>query len=175
MENVAPPSPGEDSRPPYAALRFGEYRLYVLGNTAINVGSNMQIRRRRGWELYERTHSALALGWVGLAQAVPIMLLAIPSGQLADRMDRRRIILMGQLIMAACSVGLAIASYSRGPVEWMYAMLVLGAIGRAALWPGWGCCCCRSWFLLAHSAAPSPGGPSIPGSPPWPARRLAGS
>src|SRR5580704_956730 len=94
VEETAPPHPHD----PYAALRFGEYRSYVLGNMAINIGSNMQ-SVAVGWELYERTGAAMALGWVGLVQALPIMLLAMPAGQLADRMDRRRIILMGQLVM----------------------------------------------------------------------------
>src|SRR6266403_1957357 len=92
---------------PYAALRFPEYRLYVVGNTAINIGSNMQ-SIAVGWELYERTGSAMALGWVGLVQALPIMLLALPAGQLADRMDRRRIALFGLLVVAMASLGLAI-------------------------------------------------------------------
>jgi len=124
----------EKAHDPYAALRFPEYRLYVLGNTAINIGNNMQ-SIAVGWELYERTGSAMALGWVGLVQALPIMLLALPAGQLADRMDRRRIILMGQMVMAVCSLGLAAVSYMRGPIEWMYVMLLVGAVGRAALWP----------------------------------------
>jgi MFS family permease len=42
---------------------------------------------------------------------------------------------MGQLVMAACSLGLALVSYMQGPVAWMYAMLLLGSVGRAALWP----------------------------------------
>jgi MFS family permease len=128
------PSRPEKTHDPYAALRFAEYRSYILGNVAANIGSDMQ-SVAVGWELYERTGAAMALGWVGLVQALPIMLLAMPAGQLADRMDRRRIILMGQLVMAVCSLGLAIVSYARGPVEWMYAMLLLGSAGRAVLWP----------------------------------------
>jgi MFS family permease len=130
---VAPPHP-EKSHDPYAALRFAEFRSYILGNIAANIGSDMQ-SVAVGWELYERTGAAMALGWVGLVQGLPIMLLVIPAGQLADRMDRRRIILIGQLVMAACSLGLAFVSYVQGPVEWMYAMLLMGAVGRAVLWP----------------------------------------
>jgi MFS family permease len=133
VEDAATPR-AEKMHDPYAALRFSEYRSYIFGNIAANVGSDMQ-SVAVGWELYERTGAAMALGWVGLVQAVPIMLLAMPAGQLADRMDRRRIILIGQLVMAACSLGLAIVSYLRGPVEWMYAILLLGSTGRAVLWP----------------------------------------
>src|SRR6266849_7470305 len=100
----------ENGHDPYAAWRFREYRLFILGNMAINIGNNMQ-SVAVGWELYERTGAAMALGWVGLVQALPIMLLAMPAGQLADRLDRRHIVLVGQFVMAACSLGLAIVSY----------------------------------------------------------------
>ena len=134
-----PPSELASSGPekphdPYAALRVREYRLYLFGSLAISIGSNMQ-SVAIGWELYERTGSAMALAWVGLVQALPIMLLALPSGQLADRLDRRWIVLAGVMVMALASLGLAIASQMHAPVGWMYTMLLVGAIGRAFFWP----------------------------------------
>jgi MFS family permease len=125
-----------DSAPhdPYAALRFREYRCYAAGSLLAATGSNMQ-SVAVGWEIYERTGAALALGWVGLVQAVPIMLLALPAGHLADRVDRRRIVLVSQLVMAVSSFGLAAVSHAQGPVAWMYAWLLLGSLGRAFLWP----------------------------------------
>src|SRR5580693_8723026 len=127
---------GDTEKPhdPYAPWRLREYRFYLFGNLAVNVGANMQ-SVAVGWELYERTGSAMALAWVGLVQALPIMFLALPAGQLADRLDRRRIVLFGLLVMAMASLGLAIVSYQRGSVEWIYAMLLLGAGGRAFFWP----------------------------------------
>jgi MFS family permease len=124
----------EKPRDPYAPFRLREYRFYLFGYLAVNMGANMQ-SVAVGWELYERTGSAMALAWVGLVQALPIMLLALPAGQLADRLDRRRIVLFGLLVMAMASLGLAIVSHQRGSVGWMYAMLLLGAGGRAFFWP----------------------------------------
>jgi len=118
----------------YAAFRFPEYRTYACGYLVTNLGTNMQ-SVAVGWEIYERTGSAMALGWVGLIQAIPIMLLALPSGHVADRFDRRRVVLLGQFIMAMCSLGLATISHVHGPVAWMYLMLFLGAVGRAFFWP----------------------------------------
>jgi MFS family permease len=131
---AASPPRAEKPRDPYAAFRIPEYRFYAFGYLATNLGANMQ-SVAVGWEIYERTGSAMALGWVGLIQAAPIMLLALLSGHAADRFDRRRIILCGQLLMALCSVGLALNSHLRGPVQWMYLMLLLGAVGRAFFWP----------------------------------------
>ena len=45
-----------------------------------------------GWDLYERTGSPLALGFVGLANFLPVLILFIPAGQIADRYDRRKIV-----------------------------------------------------------------------------------
>ena len=110
-----------EPRDPYAPFRLREYRIYLFGYLAVNMGANMQ-SVAVGWELYERTHSAMSLAWVGL-------------GQLADRLDRRRVVLFGLLVMAMASLGLATVSHQRGSVGWMYAMLLLGASGRAFFWP----------------------------------------
>ncbi|MDD2710132.1 MAG: MFS transporter [Verrucomicrobiae bacterium] len=125
---------GGGKHDPYAALRFRDYCFFAVGSFLAGMGSNMQ-SVAVGWELYERTSSAMALGWVGMVQALPIMLLALPAGQLADRWDRRRIILACQMAAVLCSVGLAVVSFLQGPVEWMYILLLLGAVGRAFLWP----------------------------------------
>lgn len=81
-----------------------------------------------GWELYERTHSALALGLVGLATALPVVILALPAGDLADRMDRKRILIWAQVVFILAGLALAALSYWRGPVLLVYAVL----LGRGA-------------------------------------------
>ena len=67
-----------------------------------------------GWELYERTGSATALGLVGLVQVLPVLLLAIPAGHAADRYNRKhQVIAAHGLLVAglgrpgACSRGFA--------------------------------------------------------------------
>lgn len=115
---------------PYAALRLPEARRFLLGNTVVAMGAQMQ-SVAIGWELYVRTGSALALGYVGLVQALPVILLALPAGQLADRLDRRRIVQLTLVLMAAGSLGLALLSWQRGPVIWIYALLLLIGLCRA--------------------------------------------
>src|SRR5213078_960466 len=63
------------------------------------------------WEVYARTHSATALGLVGLVAAGPIVALSLPAGHLADRFSRRTIILWSQAASAPCSVALALISW----------------------------------------------------------------
>jgi len=82
---------------PYAALRIPNYRRYVIGNTISMLGMQMA-QTTIGWELYNRTHSALVLGLVGLMQVVPVLLLSLPAGHVADRVNRKTIILLGTAV-----------------------------------------------------------------------------
>ena len=119
---------------PYAALRLRDYRMWSLGWIVSVVGRQIQ-DVAVGYELYQRTKSPLALGWIGLAQALPLILLALPAGQLADRFDRRRILIVSQLLWAASSLGLAIVSHFQAPVPLVYMLLVTGAVAHATGWP----------------------------------------
>lgn len=73
-----------------------------------------------GWELYVRTHSALALGFVGLALVLPIVLLSLPAGQLIDRLNRKRVLLVSWCMLAICALALSLLSASHGPVPLFY-------------------------------------------------------
>ena len=84
-----------------------------------------------GWELYERTHSALALGMVGLVTAIPAILLALPAGHLADRMDRRKIVIVAQMLFVAMSLSLAILSWWQGPIPVIFGILLIRGVGQA--------------------------------------------
>src|SRR5687767_4194529 len=135
LERESPGGHGvEAAHDPYAALRFRDYRLWSLGWIVSVVGRQVQ-DVAVGYELYHRTGSPLSLGWIGLAQALPLILLALPAGQLADRFDRRRILIVSQLLWAASSLGLAIVSHLQAPVGWVYVLLVTGAVGHATGWP----------------------------------------
>ena len=115
-------------RDPYAALRYSDYRFFLAGRLAANMGSQM-IDVAIGWELYERTNRALALGYVGLVQVVPIILLALPAGHVADRFDRKRVALMSLLLLIAGSLSLAAISFTVAPIPLIY--LTLFVIGVA--------------------------------------------
>lgn len=131
--------PSNEERPrshdPYAAFRIPEYRLYIVGWFIAMAGTRIQ-SVAIGWEMYQRTGEALSLGLVGLAQAVPTMLLALPAGYLADRFDRSRLVMISLLAMTLTSLGLAWLSYTEGSISWMYFLLFVDAavvmIGRPA-------------------------------------------
>ncbi|MDE0068821.1 MAG: MFS transporter [Caldilineaceae bacterium] len=123
------------SHDPYAAFRIHDYRLYVIGWLVARMGTYIQ-SIAIAWEIYQRTGEALSLGLVGLAQALPLMVLALPAGLLADRYERRRLSIFSLLGMTATSLALGAFSIGEGPVLWMYALLFLDAcmmtVGRPA-------------------------------------------
>src|SRR6185312_2009675 len=98
---------------PYLVLRNPDYRRFLLAGMAATVGGQMQ-GVAVGWELYERTRSATALGLVGLAQVVPVILLAIPAGHAADRHDRKLQFVLAQALLGMASAGLALLSARQG-------------------------------------------------------------
>lgn len=113
----------------YAAWSFGGFRRLAVSGFAESIGGRM-VDVAVGWELYERTHSAVALGLVGLVQIVPAVVLALPAGHLADRFDRRRIAVAMTLLLAAGSAGLTLLSWVDGPLPLVYLCLALmGAAG----------------------------------------------
>src|SRR5947208_2109830 len=95
---------------PYAAFRFADFSLFTAGNL-LSITGRLMLAVAVEWELYARTHSATALGLVGLVIAVPVVTLSLPAGHLADRFSRKRIILVSQIFSVLTSAALAIVSW----------------------------------------------------------------
>ncbi len=114
---------------PYGALRFHDFRLLLIGACIAQFGQQM-LTVALGWELYDRTGSALVLGGVGLAQVIPVIVLSLPAGAVADRYSRKRIVIGGQMVLALGALGLAALSFRHGPLLLIYGCLV--AIGAAS-------------------------------------------
>jgi MFS family permease len=104
---------------PYAALRVRNYQFYAAGNILGILGAQAQ-SVAIGWELYERTHSKLAL-----------LLLTLPAGHIADRFDRRMVLILSQLITALASMALAAVTIARAPVFWVYLLLFVAGCATA--------------------------------------------
>src|SRR4051812_26758273 len=105
-ESPPPARFGPAAHDPYAALRLRDFRLFLIASVTASVGVEMQAVTV-GWELYERTGSALVLGLVGLVQIVPVLVLALPAGHVADRYSRKHVLLGAQAALGLASLGLA--------------------------------------------------------------------
>ena len=80
------------------------------------------------WQLYELTGSALDLGLVGLVQFVPMVLLTLPVGHVADRYDRRLIVIVCEVVKAAIAAALAAGAIG----GWQTRTLIFGLIALLA-------------------------------------------
>lgn len=125
-------TPGAGS--PYAVLRNRDFLLYLGGRLIASFGQQM-LTVAVGWEIYERTHSALALGLVGLTQMVPMILLTLPAGHLADSRNRKRIIIWTVSAAVLSNAGLTFVSAMKTDVIWIYFCLLITGIARTFLWP----------------------------------------
>jgi MFS family permease len=95
------------SRPALAAT--GYWRFW--SSRVLSTASFQIIGVVIGWQLYGLTGSAFDLGLVGLCQFLPLLVLTIPAGHVADRFDRRRVVRLCQWVEAVTAAGLAGLSY----------------------------------------------------------------
>jgi MFS family permease len=80
------------------------------------------------YQVYQLTGSTLAVGLLGLVQAVPLVIAGLYSGSLADRFDRRRVMLGSQAVQAACSLLLFLGTTRGHPAVWfLYAVTAAAA------------------------------------------------
>jgi MFS family permease len=119
---------------PLAALRYRDFRLLWLGQLVSIAGSQMRIVAVNV-QIYELAKAsgainpALALGLIGLARAVPLIAVAPFSGLVADRADRRLLLLLTSIGALVASGVLALASGLAAPPIWLiYAMVILAAV-----------------------------------------------
>jgi MFS family permease len=115
---------------PYAAWRVRDFQLYSVSWFLLVFAKQVETVAV-GIHVYYRTENALYLGLVGLVQALPIILLAIVGGQLADRFNRRYVILCTYSLSVLSAAGLTVTAFLEWPIWWMYLFLGLGAIGYA--------------------------------------------
>ena len=118
----------------YAVLRNADFFRYLIGRFVASLGQQMLVVAI-DWELYDRTHSALPLAFVGLSQIIPMVLCTLPAGHFADTYSRKKIILVTTLVLAAASLGLTLSSAFVAPLIWIYICLVVIGAARTFLWP----------------------------------------
>src|SRR6185437_3931022 len=109
-----------------AAMEVRDFRLWWLALLLMWL-SLQALEVAIGWEVYAQHASALDLGWIGLAEFVPMFVLALPAGQLADRAPRRLVFAGSLLIGVGVGVGLALVSGSGSTSVAPYLALAAGA------------------------------------------------
>jgi MFS family permease len=126
------PTPSSDTpRPdPYAAWRLANFRLYAGSWFLMTMARAIEFLAV-GIYLYGDKRDLMALGWQGLAMALPSMLLAIAGGQLADRFDRRKVLASMMFLLLIDGGALGLACLWHIPLVWIYVLLIINGAGQA--------------------------------------------
>ena len=104
-----------------------DYRLLFTGNAVSYLGRQLTVVAIP-FQVFTITGSSLAVGMIGLATVVPLVTLSLAGGAIADAMDRRKLLLVTQLLSAATSAGLALNAMSSSPRLWpIYVLAALSA------------------------------------------------
>ncbi len=147
---AVPTPPAGLKHDPYSALRVPAFRWFVISLMAMTVGVQIQ-GIAVAWQLYAATNDPLALGLAGLAEVLPFLALSLPAGHWADRYDRKRLALIGIVVLVLCAalflaMTIALQTGDRatpkvvGSTAWsspiaIYAVLAVSGVSRAILQP----------------------------------------
>jgi MFS family permease len=114
-----------------AAFLSRDFRLYQMARVTVIIGAEAQ-SLAVAWQVYQITHRALDLGYTGLALFLPGLLFILPSGHVADRYDRRRVVLVCYCLQMFCTATLLWFSWHGLRSVWpIYAVLALIGTGRS--------------------------------------------
>jgi MFS family permease len=140
---MADDQPGE-APDTFAALRLPNFRRYILALFTLTLGIQIQ-GTVVGWQIYDLTRDPLALGLVGLAEALPAISMSLFAGHVADTHDRRRVALLALSVLVGCSLALFWLGHPApigdlpltAPlrVRAIYAVIVVSGVARAFLQP----------------------------------------
>ena len=118
-----------------AAFRSRDFRLYQTARLLVILGAEAQ-SVAVAWQVYQITHSALSLGYTGLALFLPGLIFVLPAGHVADRYDKRYVILACYSLQAVCTAALlwislhgVVGTILPGVFQ-IYAVLFLIGMGR---------------------------------------------
>src|ERR1700748_2123736 len=88
-----------------AAFAYRDFRRYQLARVVVIIGAEAQAMAV-AWQVYQITHRAIDLGYTGLVLFLPGLVFMLPAGHVADRFDRRQVILVCYLLQAVASLWL---------------------------------------------------------------------
>ncbi|HEX2788739.1 MAG TPA: MFS transporter [Ignavibacteria bacterium] len=123
-----------------SALKIKEFKFFLLTRLSMVLATQMQAVIV-GWQVYEITKDPFSLGLIGLAEAIPSILISLYAGHVVDRNDRKKIIFWASLGMIFCSVSLLFIStnisslLADNRLVLIYSVIFLSGIARGYLSP----------------------------------------
>jgi MFS family permease len=112
------------SRRTFSALAIPNYRRYFFGQGTSLIGTWMQ-SVAQSWLVFTLTHSATAIGFVIALQTLPVLVLGAYGGVIADRVDKRRLMIVLQAMMGIQALGLGLLVVTGAAVFWEICVLAV--------------------------------------------------
>jgi MFS family permease len=106
----------------FSALQHRDFRLFWLGQLVSLIGSWMQ-RVGQAWLVLELTNSAFKLGLISSLQFTPVLLFAVPGGAIADRLSKRRLLMLTQTVLMLQALTLTVLVWTGHVRYWHVAVL----------------------------------------------------
>jgi MFS family permease len=120
------------------ALRIREFAKLWSAIIALRFAENM-VAVAIGWQVFAIHRDPLDLGLIGLMEFIPLPLLALPAGQLTDRLPRRLMFAAGLVLALTVSALLLVVTLHGARVLWPFLLLaLLTGVGNAIAWPAYG-------------------------------------
>ena len=124
----------------FAVLKVKDFRLFISFRFFMTIAIQMQ-SIIVGWQVYQLTKDPLSLGLIGLAEAIPFIAVALYAGHVADRFNRKKIILWFDLLFLCGTAGLLLFALNSGGliktvgILPIYIVVVISGIARAFIYP----------------------------------------
>ena len=124
----------------YAVLKVRDFRLFISFRFFMTIAIQMQ-SIIVGWQVYQLTKDPLSLGLIGLAEAIPFIAVALYSGHVADRYNRKKIILWFDFVFLLGTCGLLLFTcFSSGMISTIgilpiYFVVAISGIARSFIYP----------------------------------------
>ena len=131
MSPSVPPAAPHD---PYAALRIPDFRRYILARALFTIATQIQ-GVVVSWQIFKLTGDPLALGLIGLAEAIPSITVSLYAGHVADSVRRKRIIVPAVAMLFSCAVALFWLSHPSQTDTLAHGRLHLAAFNATVVWP----------------------------------------
>ena len=112
--------------------RDRDFRMLWLGQLVNGLGRQVTVVALP-FELWQLTHSSLSIGLLALVQLVPILIFSLGGGAVADAVDRRRLLLGTQALLAASSLCLVVLAAQSAPPIWAFYVVAFVAAGIGAV------------------------------------------
>lgn len=126
----------EDS---YAVLRIPDFRNFVTARFLAVIGVQLQ-SVVVGWQVFEKTKDPLSLGLIGLAEIIPSISVSLFAGHIADRINRKKIVVYSFLVYFLCVLALLFFSLNLVPIDYhnvypIYTVIFVSGLARGFLQP----------------------------------------